>query len=96
MEAIGWKCHGLRDLGSASMNTCAVAQGHLQAYYEVGLHCWDMCAPAAILLEAGGFVCDTEGRPLDLLRRRFVAACSEKIAKELCDSLVVNMELPSD
>lgn len=96
MESVGWQCHGIRALGSAAMNICSVASGHTNAYYEYGLHCWDICAPAAILLEAGGFICDTTGEPLNLLGRRFIGACNEKIAKELSKALVVQLELPSD
>lgn len=97
MQAIGWRCHGLRSLGSAAMNVLAVAQGHLNAYFEYGLHCWDICAPSAILLEAGGYMCDTTGaRPLDLLNRRLLVACNEQIARELTDALVDQLELDRD
>ena len=96
LQSVAWQCHGIRSLGSAAMNICAVAMGHANAFYEFGLHCWDMCAPCAILSEAGGFVCDTRGNPLDLTRRRVLVACSERIARELSQALVVQMELPSD
>lgn len=96
MAAVGWRCHGLRALGSAAMNICAVAQGHVQAYYEFGLHCWDMCAPATILSEAGGFVCDSTGGEFNLLKRRIIVACNEKIASELAAALVCQLDLPTD
>lgn len=96
MDSVGWQCHGLRALGSAAMNICAVAQGHVQAYYEFGLHCWDMCAPTTILSEAGGFVCDTTGEKFDLVKRRVVVACNEQIAKELSGALIRQLDLPSD
>lgn len=100
LQSISWQCHGIRSLGSAAMNICAVAQGHFNAYYEFGLHCWDMCAPVAILVEAGGFVCDTtgadQGDKFNLLKRRLIAACSEKIARELSQAMVSQLELASD
>lgn len=96
MESVGWQCHGLRSLGSAAMNICSVAMGHTNAYYEYGLHCWDMCAPVTILLEAGGYVCDTTGGQLDLMKRRLIVACNEQIANELSKALVVQLDLPSD
>jgi len=96
METIGWQCHGLRSLGSAAMNICSVASGHTNAYFEYGLHCWDMCAPGAILLEAGGFMSDTAGGPFDLLKRRLIVACNEQIGKELSKALPVQLELSSD
>lgn len=96
LESVAWKCHGIRSLGSAAMNICAVAQGHADAFYEFGLHCWDICAPSAILLEAGGCVTDTKGGALDLLNRRVIAAASDKIALELSQALVSQLDLPSD
>lgn len=96
LQAISWQCHGIRCLGSAAMNICAVASGHMNAFYEFGLHCWDMCAPVAILIEAGGYVCDTTGGDFDLLRRRLIASCSETIARELSQAMPSQLELPRD
>lgn len=96
MESVGWQCHGLRTLGSAAMDILSVAQGYSNAYYEYALHCWDICAPVAILKEAGGYVSDTTGEPLNLVNRRIIAACSEKIAKELSKALIVHLDLPTD
>lgn len=96
LEAISWRCHGIRSLGSAAMNICSVATGQTNAYYEFGLHCWDMCAPVAILVEAGGFACDTKGGTLDLIKRRVIVACNETIAKQLSSALPLHLELPTD
>lgn len=96
LESVGWQCHGLRSLGSGALNICAVASGHVNGYFEFGLHCWDMCAPAAILTEAGGYICDTKGGEFDLLNRRLIAACDENIAKELSEALVIHLDLDSD
>ena len=51
----------IRMFGSAALNICHVAKGAGEAYFEFGLHCWDMAAAAVILREAGGYVCDTTG-----------------------------------
>lgn len=96
MDAVGWQCHGLRALGSATGNICAVASGEANAYFEFGLHCWDICAASVVLTEAGGYICDTTSAPLDLLKRRLIAACSKQIAEELSKALVVQLDLPSD
>lgn len=96
MDSVGWQCHGLRALGSAAMNICAVASGQANAFYEFGLHCWDMCAPGAILIEAGGFICDTTGEEFDLLKRRVIVACNQPIGRELARALVVQMDLAHD
>lgn len=96
LESVSWQCHGIRSLGSAAMNICSVALGQTSAFYEIGLHCWDMCAPAAILVEAGGYVCDTKGGPLNLVGRRLIAACNEKVASELSAAMPSHLELASD
>ena len=48
--------HGLRSLGSAALNLCAVAAGELDAYWEGGCWVWDVGAGWVILEEAGGRV----------------------------------------
>lgn len=50
--------HGLRSLGSAALNFCAVAEGVLDAYWEGGCWAWDVCAGWVVLVEAGGMVVD--------------------------------------
>ncbi|XP_017543736.1 inositol monophosphatase 1-like isoform X3 [Pygocentrus nattereri] len=50
--------HGIRAPGSAAVNMCLVACGAADAYYHIGIHCWDMAGGAAILTEAGGVVMD--------------------------------------
>lgn len=46
--------HGFRSLGSAAMNTCNVAAGLMDCYWEGGCYAWDVCAAWIILTEAGG------------------------------------------
>lgn len=47
---------GLRRLGAASVDICYTAAGFLDAYWEMNLHLWDICAAQLILEEAGGKV----------------------------------------
>lgn len=96
MQAIAWNCHSIRSMGSAALNTCYIANGYVDGYWEFGLHCWDMAGCSIILTEAGGTVIDTEGGPVDLMRRRFIVAGTEKIAKELSKSLVVHLQPQRD
>ena len=44
----------IRTLGSAALNMCFIAAGRADAYYEFGIHCWDIAAGIVILKEAGG------------------------------------------
>lgn len=96
LESVVDKCHGVRGLGSAAANICAVASGQMQAFYEFGLHCWDMCAPGAVLLEAGGCLRDTTGAPFELIKRRVIAASNEQVAEELAKALPVQLDIPTD
>lgn len=45
---------GFRRLGSAAMDICYVAAGCIDAFWELGLHAWDVAAGLLILEEAGG------------------------------------------
>jgi len=40
----------------------SVASGGVDAYFEFGLHAWDMAAGDLIIREAGGVVFDTSGK----------------------------------
>lgn len=54
----GAMVHGIRSFGSAALNLCGVAAGHLDAYWEAGCWAWDVCAGWVILTEAGGQIVD--------------------------------------
>lgn len=53
--------HGLRRLGSAATDLAYVAAGRVDAFYEYGLHAWDVAAGIAICLEAGVRFADFQG-----------------------------------
>ena len=44
---------GLRRMGSAALDICYVAAGFLDAYWELNLHEWDVCAAMLIAHDAG-------------------------------------------
>jgi myo-inositol-1(or 4)-monophosphatase len=46
----------LRRSGSSALDTCSVAAGWLDAYFEHGPHWWDWAASALIAEEAGAVV----------------------------------------
>uniref|UniRef100_A0A8C7YXL0 Inositol-1-monophosphatase n=1 Tax=Oryzias sinensis TaxID=183150 RepID=A0A8C7YXL0_9TELE len=50
--------HGIRSPGSTAVNMCLVACGSADAYYHMGIHCWDMAGGAAVVSEAGGVIVD--------------------------------------
>ena len=70
-HATGWE-DGLRRIVDAAWRDrgfgdfwghVLVAQGSAEAMLETGLHPWDVVAPAAIVVEAGGRVTDFRGAP---------------------------------
>ena len=65
---------GVRRLGSAALDLCYVAAGRLDAFYERGLHAWDVAAGSLILEEAGGRITDYQGRKLVLEGGEIVAS----------------------
>ncbi|XP_006634487.1 inositol monophosphatase 1-like [Lepisosteus oculatus] len=75
--------HGLRGVGTAATNMCLVASGAAEAYFEIGIHCWDVAAGAVIVKEAGGILLDVDGGPFDLMSRRTLAANNKIIAERI-------------
>lgn len=53
----------VRVIGSSTLALCHLASGAADAYYQFGLHCWDLAAATVIIREAGGIVMDTSGKP---------------------------------
>jgi myo-inositol-1(or 4)-monophosphatase len=58
---VAMNSHGVRRTGSAALDLCSVARGHLEGFWEIGLKSWDVGAGLVILAEAGGHYCDFEG-----------------------------------
>lgn len=52
---------GVRRMGSAAADLAYVAAGRYDAFYEYGLHPWDVAAGALLVAEAGGQVTDFGG-----------------------------------
>lgn len=80
--------HGVRGAGTAAVNMCLVASGCVEAYYEIGMHVWDLAAGSLIVSEAGGVLLDVEGGPADLMSRRILAANNRTIADRLVEEIV--------
>lgn len=53
----------IRRIGSAALDLCRVASGHVDAYYEDPVRRWDMAAGALIAREAGAHVTVTPRPP---------------------------------
>ncbi|CAB1453190.1 unnamed protein product [Pleuronectes platessa] len=74
---------GVRSAGTAAINMCLVASGCVEAYYEIGVHVWDVAAASLIVSEAGGVLMDVDGGAVDLMSRRIIAANNRTIAENL-------------
>lgn len=81
--------HGLRGSGTAATNMCLVACGAVEAFFEIGIHCWDIAAGAVIVKEAGGVLLDVNGGPFDLMSRRMVSANNKKIAERIIKEIEI-------
>jgi myo-inositol-1(or 4)-monophosphatase len=53
----------IRRMGAASLDLCAAAEGHVDAYFERGLAVWDRAAGGLIAQEAGLLVTGLRGAP---------------------------------
>jgi myo-inositol-1(or 4)-monophosphatase len=67
------KCAGVRRPGSAALDLAAVAAGHFDGFWEIGLSPWDMAAGVLMIIESGGLVGDFEGNDTYMQRGQIVA-----------------------
>ncbi|XP_027875859.1 inositol monophosphatase 1 isoform X2 [Xiphophorus couchianus] len=79
--------HGVRGAGTAAVNLSLVASGCVEAYYEMGMHVWDIAAGSLLVLEAGGIVMDVDGGDADLMSRRILAANNRSVALRLVEQI---------
>ena len=57
----------IRSFGAAALNMCMVALGSVDAFFEFGIHAWDVAAGDLIVREAGGVSIDPAGKQLQTL-----------------------------
>ena len=63
-------------MGSAATDLAYVACGRFEAFYEYGLHPWDIAAGMLLVREAGGRVSDFSGNEKNLMGDEIVASSS--------------------
>lgn len=66
--------HGIRRFGSASIDLAYVACGMFDAFYEYGLHPWDVAAGILLVREAGGMATDFSGNMKNLTGDEILAS----------------------
>ena len=61
LAAVMTRVVNIRRLGCAALDLAYVAAGRFDAFWERGLHSWDIAAGALIIREAGGYVSGADG-----------------------------------
>ena len=82
------KARAVRRLGSAAIDLCYVAKGVFDAFWEVSLHPWDICAGKLILEEAGGLITDFNGNETNIFTKQLLAS-NKKVHQQMIDALKV-------
>ena len=70
------KIDDMRRSGSAALDCAYVAAGRSDAYWELGIHPWDVAAGELLIQCGGGKVSDFRGESGELLGRRSVVAAA--------------------
>lgn len=83
-------------MGSAALDMAMVALGGADAYFEFGIHIWDIAAGELLVTEAGGVIMDPSGGPIDRLSRRVLVASTPALAEQLSQTLVQFHPTPRD
>ena len=78
---------GVRRAGAASLDLCYLAQGSLDAFWELILHPWDFAAGWLLVEEAGGVLVKLDGSPLELVDTAVMGANSPELLEALVGAL---------
>lgn len=76
------KVQGLRRLGSAAIDLAYVACGRYDAFWEEGLHPWDVAAGSLLVDESGGAVTDFRNKG-DYIWGKSILASNRNIHKKM-------------
>ena len=82
------ECNDVRRTGSAAVELCLMAAGFAELYFEIRLMPWDYAAASLILREAGGAMCDFEGKAPSLFKpSMFIAANTKDSCQRILDTV---------
>jgi myo-inositol-1(or 4)-monophosphatase len=82
---------GIRRAGSAATDIAYVACGRYDAYYEYGIHSWDVAAGVLLVQEAGGIVTDFNGGDNFIFGERFVCG-NKNVQGELLEKIKLHFK----
>jgi myo-inositol-1(or 4)-monophosphatase len=94
MECLTHFCkhsQGIRRLGSAAIDLAYVACGRFEAFYEYGLHPWDVAAGILLVREAGGRVSDFSGTESNLSGEEIIASTNH-VYQEMLENVSIFMK----
>jgi len=80
---------GVRRLGSAAIDICALACGRFDGFWEQNLHPWDTAAAVLIASEAGAVVTDFTNKPFSIDKKEILAT-NGNIHAEMMSLLALN------
>lgn len=84
IKQVGIRIGGMRIEGSACVCIAQTACGRQDAYWNLGLHAWDVAAGIAILEEAGGAATDIFGNPFDFdMKGGFLGTASAELSRAI-------------
>ena len=89
MDLLGWlvkRTHGVRRLGSASIDLAYVACGRFDIFFEYDLKPWDVAAGMLLVREAGGMFSDFSGNTKGLTGDETIASNS-LVYNEILDAI---------
>lgn len=84
---LGKRSQGVRRLGSAALDTCYVAAGRFDGYWELSLKPWDIAAAGLIAEEAGARVTNIDGLSDYISTPQSIIAAAPGIHAELMAAL---------
>ena len=76
----------VRRMGCAALDLAYVAAGRFDAFWERGLHSWDIAAGSLLIREAGGFVTGADGED-NFLETGSICCGNEIMHRELLQLL---------
>ena len=87
MDRVLRRSAGIRRAGAAALDLCYLAQGSLDAFWELFLHPWDFAAGWLIVEEAGGLLTKEDGSPLELVDCGVMGANGPELMEALAEQL---------
>ena len=84
--------HGIRRMGSAAFDLACVAAGRFDGFFEYSLKPWDVAAGAFLVQQAGGVVCDFQGKQ-NWLHGQQIVACNKLMFEEFFGVIKNNFEI---